>query len=417
MSILARLTRVWLTRQLQPFTFKNEYDEKLDFAGCEGLGLYVHIPFCRQLCSFCPYCREIYDAKACDEYIDHLIREIHMVGSRLKEKKHVTSLYFGGGTPALAADRIGEIIAAIDEHFIITEGIGLELHPDNVSEETLTALRRAGVSKICIGVQSFRDKYLSILGRRDPDPAQLTEALKKVQFETVSMDFIFMLPCQTRDDLKADIDMAFSIGANHVAIYPFIDFAFAGSGIEPMRKQEKRKLLDDITLYCQSKGYVRDSIWTYSNKPGSKYSSMTRDNYLGFGCSAATLLRDQFKINTFSVKEYQKRIRNNTLPTSLTLRFTERQRMIYYLFWYAYSTKVDPREFENFFGVSLKKAYGFELWLAKKLGFVTEEDGILRMTLKGAFYYHHYENYYTLAYIDKMWGIMRHDAFPQKIIM
>ena len=86
MSILARLTRVWLTRQLQPFTFKNEYDEKLDFAGCEGLGLYVHIPFCRQLCSFCPYCREIYDAKACDEYIDHLIREIHMVGSRLKEK-------------------------------------------------------------------------------------------------------------------------------------------------------------------------------------------------------------------------------------------------------------------------------------------------------------------------------------------
>ena len=144
---------------------------------------------------------------------------------------------------------------------------------------------------------------------------------------------------------------------------------------------------------------------------------MTRDNYLGFGCSAATLLRDQFKINTFSVKEYQKRIRNNTLPTSLTLRFTERQRMIYYLFWYAYSTKVDPREFENFFGVSLKKAYGFELWLAKKLGFVTEEDGILRMTLKGAFYYHHYENYYTLAYIDKMWGIMRHDAFPQKIIM
>lgn len=91
----------------------------------------------------------------------------------------MTSLYFGGGTPALAADRIGEIIAAIDEHFIITEGIGLELHPDNVSEETLTALRRAGVSKICIGVQSFRDKYLSILGRRDPDPAQLTEALKK----------------------------------------------------------------------------------------------------------------------------------------------------------------------------------------------------------------------------------------------
>jgi coproporphyrinogen III oxidase-like Fe-S oxidoreductase len=417
MSILARLTRVWLTRQLQPFVFINEYDEELDFAECEGLGLYVHIPFCRQLCSFCPYCRELYDAKVCDEYVDHLIREIHIVGSRLTEKKRVTSLYFGGGTPALAADRVRKIISAIDEYFIITDGIGIELHPDDVREEILTVLRSADISKISIGIQSFRDRHLSILGRKVPDPVQMAETLKKVPFETVSMDFIFALPGQIYEDLKADIDTAFSVGADQVAIYPFIDFTFAGSGIKPMGKREKRKLLDDITLYCKEKGYVRNSIWTFSNKPGPKYSSMTRDNFLGFGCSAATLLRDQFKINTFSVKEYQDRIRNNTLPTSLTLRFTERQRMIYYLFWSAYTTKVDPQKFEDFFGVPLKKAYGFELWAAKKLGFVAEEDGMWHMTLKGAFYYHHYENYYTLAYIDKMWGIMRRSAFPEKITM
>ncbi len=91
--------------------------------------------------------------------------------------------------------------------------------------------------------------------------------------------------------------------------------------------------------------------------------------------------------------------------------------MIYYLFWTAYSTKVNSQEFEDFFGVPLKKIYGFELWIAKKLGFVIEERGIYRMTLKGAFYYHYYENYYTLAYIDKIWGIMRHEAFPKEIIM
>jgi oxygen-independent coproporphyrinogen-3 oxidase len=89
--------------------------------------------------------------------------------------------------------------------------------------------------------------------------------------------------------------------------------------------------------------------------------------------------------------------------------------MIYYLFWTAYSTRVDSRDFEKFFGVPLQKMYGFELWLAKVLGFVEEENGVYEMTLKGAFYYHYYENFYTLAYIDKMWGIMRKEAFPERI--
>jgi oxygen-independent coproporphyrinogen-3 oxidase len=173
--------------------------------------------------------------------------------------------------------------------------------------------------------------------------------------------------------------------------------------------------LDDITDYCLSKGYYRSSIWTFSSEQNAKYSSMTRDNFLGFGCSATTLLKDQFKINTFDVESYCGRISDKKLPTSLTIRFTKRQRMIYWLFWTAYSTKVNPKDFEKFFGVSLKKMYGFELWLAKRLGFIKEQNGIYEMTLKGAFYYHYYENFYTLSYIDKMWGIMRKEAFPKGI--
>ena len=138
---------------------------------------------------------------------------------------------------------------------------------------------------------------------------------------------------------------------------------------------------------------------------------------MGFGCSATTLLEKQFKINTFSVSEYIKRISDETLPTALTIRFSERQRMIYYLFWTAYSTKVDAEKFESFFGASLKKMYGLELFLAKLLGFVKENNGIYTMTLKGAFYYHYYENYYTLSYIDKMWSVMRKQAFPEKITL
>ncbi len=406
---------MWLTRSTKPFIFKNEYDQQLSFSDCDNLGLYVHIPFCKNICNFCPYCKVRYSKVLCDQYIDALLREIHLIGSQYTGKKTTTSLYFGGGTPALAVDRLKEIIEAVQEHFIITEGIGIELHPDNVVPSVLQVLKDAGVTKISIGIQSFQKKFQSVLGRTNVDIEALRKALSEVSFETVSMDFIFALPTQTFDDLKVDIDAAFQNGANHVAIYPFIDFTFTSSTVTTMPKKEKQSLLDAITLYCMDKGYTRSSIWTFSSDKEAKYSSMTRDNFLGFGCSATTLLKDQFKINTFSVEEYCKRIDEEKLPTSLTIRFSLRQRMVYYLFWTAYSTKVDAGDFEKFFGVPLKSMYGFELKIAKRLGFIVEDNGVYRMTLKGAFYYHYYENFYTLAYIDKMWGIMRKEAFPKKI--
>lgn len=422
MSLITTLTRNWLTRSFKPFTFTNEYDKTLDYKDLQNLGLYIHIPFCKSICSFCPYCKEVYSEEKCSRYIDYLINEIHLVGNQGNEnnresarKKEVTSLYFGGGTPALVHDRLGEIIEAVSEHFVITEGIGLELHPDNVTPEILLSLKKAGVTKISIGIQSFQEKYQAILGRKPVDPMSLKKALEEVPFDTVSFDFIFALPGQTYDELKDDIDRAFECGANHIAVYPFIDFSFTGSNIPVMKKNEKRRLLDDITNYCLSRGFSRNSIWTFSKTPEARYSSMTRDNFLGFGCSATTLLKDSFKINTFSVNEYIKRVEDRSLPTALTIHFTLRQRMLYYLFWTAYSTRVDAAQFEKFFELPLKKMYGFEVFIARLSGFIKEKKGIYEMTLKGAFFYHYYENFYTLSYIDKMWNCMRLTAFPEKL--
>ena len=415
MSLWTDLTRTWLTRSVRPFTFTNEYEDRLPWDDCEGLGLYVHIPFCKSLCSFCPYCKTVYDPALCDRYLDALLREIELACAGRAGRKRATSLYFGGGTPALAAGRIGEVVTALERHFEITEGVGAELHPDNVTVPVLETLRAAGVTKLSIGVQSFQERYQRLLGRRTPDPAALRAALSAVPFETVSMDFIFALPGQTFADVRADIETAFRSGANHVAIYPFIDFTFTESRVRAMPKREKRALLDAITAYCARQGYERQSIWTFAREPQARYSSMTRDNFLGFGCSATTLLRSRFKINTFSVEEYCARVDAGKLPTALTLKFTRRQRMVYYLFWTAYSTRVDSRDFERFFGEKLQDVYGAELALAKALGWVTERGGVWELTPRGAFYYHYYENYYTLAYIDRMWGLMRREAFPERL--
>lgn len=415
MNLLTTAARTWLTRTSAPFLFTNDNDAQLDYTHTPGLGLYVHIPFCRSLCNFCPYCKEIYNPATADAYTTALLQEIDMVASGNPAHTTVGSLYFGGGTPALLAPQLGNIISHLQRYFNITDGIGAELHPADVNLPTLQRLKDAGVTRISIGIQSFLPQFAKALGRPAPMPQRLKDALGQVPFQTVSMDFIFALPGQTREDVWQDIELAFSHGANHVAVYPFIDFSFTGSPVHAMEKKAKHRLLDDITDYCTRHGYVRDSIWTFALPGNHRYSSMTRDTFLGFGCSATTLLRDSFKINTFSVPSYIERIRAEQLPTALTCRYTRRQRMVYYLFWRAYSTFIDAADFEHFFGSPLEQEFGFELWLARKLGYITQEPGGYRLTPKGAFYFHHYENFYTLAYIDKMWGILKNTPFPDEI--
>ena len=416
MKTITTLTRMWLTRSTKPFIFQNEYDQKLPYSDCQNLGLYVHIPFCRSICNFCPYCKLCIQQNYVTGISNSLLHEIHLVGSQHIGRKKATSLYiWWRHTGSYSRTDQRNHLMLSKNIFIITEGIGVELHPDNVTPTVLQTLRDAGVTKSALESNPSKINSKIFLGRTTVDAVKLKETLSEVPFETVSMDFIFALPNQTFDDLKSDIDKAFQSGANHIAIYPFIDFAFTSSSVAAMSKKEKQLLLNAVTHYCLDKGYIRTSIWTFSNEKKASYSSMTRDNFLGFGCSAATLLDDQFKINTFSVEAYCERCKENKLPTSLTTRFSLRQRMLYYLFWTAYSTKINPKDFENFFGVSLKSVYGIELNLAKLLGFLTEENGIYTMTLKGAFYYHYYENFYTLSYIEKMWGILREEAFPEKI--
>ena len=417
MGLLTTLASMRLLRSNKRFQFTGRFDNELPYWDIDSLGLYVHIPFCKRLCAFCPYCKQLYSKAVAAEYVTSLLKEIEQVCAKQKGKKEVTSLYFGGGSPALLADELKQITSKLSEYFIITGGIGVELHPDDVKTEILLKLKDAGVTRISIGVQSFDELTLQKLERGLFDYRGLFRAIKEVPFETVAMDFIFALEGQTFESVKSDIEIAFNNGANHIALYPFIDFKLASSGISKMKKGQMRKLLYKISDYCESAGYVRDSIWTFG-KPGvSKYSSMTRDNFLGFGASATTLLEKQFKINTFSLKAYSERVNSGNLPTALTIDFTPRQRMVYWLFWRLYTTKLSTDDFSQAFSVPLEKAYGIEFRLGRLLGWLKKEGRQYRLTKKGIFYYHHFEGYYTLAYIDKMWNLMRNEPFPEKLTL
>lgn len=415
--LLTTALRVMLTRSLKPFVFEGNYDNKLDFENLEDLGLYVHIPFCRSLCSFCPYCKEKYNREKAVAYKAALLKEIDLVCAGLPAKKGATSLYFGGGTPALMIDDLKDIIGRLKQYFNITGGVGVELHPLDITPLNLQKLRSAGVNMVSLGIQSFNGDCLKKIGRNEETFEERIQLASTQGFEVIDVDLIFAIPGQTGEILQRDLETAFSCGATQVSTYPFIDFTFADNRNKPMGERVKKQMLDDLVQFAASKGIERTSVWTFAKPRSSKYSSVTRDAFLGFGVSATTLLKDSFKINTFSIDAYIERINDNCLPTSLTLRFSPRQRAAYYLFWSAYAMEVDPDKFEGMIGKPLLEMYGAELNWAEKMGFIHKRGSIYLLSDRAANIYHHVEQVYTAAYIDKMWNVSRNIAFPDRIIL
>ena len=415
--VLTSMLRVITTRSFRPFVLKGRNENKLKFESLDEIGLYVHIPFCRTLCSFCPYLKEVYDKNKAFYYKEALLKEIDIVCKNLKTRKNASSLYFGGGTPALMIDDLKEIIEKLKNYFVIDGGIGIELHPEDVTESNLKKLKTMGVTMVSLGIQSFDEKCLDKLGRRNDAFAEKLKLAGSFDFDEVDVDLIFAIPGQTEKILLNDIKTAFDSGATQVSTYPFIDFTFADNKYKPMTERAKKKMFNKLSDLCSIMNIERTSVWTFAKKGTKNYSSVSRDYFLGFGVSATTLLKDTFKINTFSMTEYMKRVKYDLLPTSLTLYFTKRQRAVYYLFWSAYSMKIDIEKFEKVIGVPLEKMFKNEFNLAEKFNLVIKNGNFYDLTHKAAYIFHLIEQSYSKEYIEKMWSISRKEAFPDKIVL
>lgn len=413
--MLTKLLSIFTTRSFKPFKFEGRHINNLDYYNLDSLGLYVHIPFCKTICSFCPYSKQVFDKDIASKYKEALLKEIDLVTMNDIKKKTTTSLYFGGGTPSLMIDLLKEIIEKLKSKFAILEGVGVELHPDDITSEILTKLKDAGVTMISLGIQSFNKVALNNIGRIENGFVEKLKLAKSFSFDVIDVDLIFAIPGQTEEMLESDIRTAFTYGATQVSTYPFIDFTYTNNKNKPLSKKVKKKMLKHLEVVSNELGLDRTSVWTFAKNNTNKYSSVTRDNFLGFGTSATTLLKDTFKINTFSVEDYINRVDNNELPTSLTLDFTLRQRAVYYLFWSSYGMDINISNYKNLLGKSLRSTYGFEMLMAKLFGYIKKTKYGYRLTSKGTFIYHDIEQKYTHAYIDKMWNISRVTPFPKEI--
>jgi len=413
--MLTRALRLLLARSWQPFRFTGRRGEPLDL-DVPRLGLYVHVPFCRTICDFCPYSKQPLDRPLLEEYGEALLAEIDLVAGQ-GPPRPATSLYYGGGTPALALAWLPRINAALDRHFHRTGHAGIELHPADVDGPMLRELRSCGFDMVSLGIQSFRADSLQALGRRPLDGVEVLSRAQAAGFTAIDVDLIFCLPGQREADLLDDLETAVRHGATQVSTYPFINFSYTNQRRRAQGRLEKRRMLRALARRADELGFARTSVWTFARRGTPRYSSVTRESFVGFGSSAASLLKNRFKINTFSTKDYIRSVAAGVIPTALVLDFDLRARAAYWLFWSCYGLEIDEAAFRELFGVELHRVFGNELALARRLGILQAVPGGYRLTERGAYWFHLVEQEYTHQYIDKTWRLGMTDPWPATLAL
>ncbi|MFW5743586.1 MAG: coproporphyrinogen-III oxidase family protein [Spirochaetota bacterium] len=400
--MIARAVSTLLKRSLRPFVF-TPTREREEPVALPGLGVYVHIPFCRSICSFCPYYKVRYREELVPAFVDAL--ELEIVRAGVDGRIAASSVYFGGGTPALLVAHLPRIRDAIERGFDVRGPWGIELHPDDVDEATTASLRSTGFDMVSLGMQSFNPANLRALGRAPEDLSPRIDTAVRAGFSVIDVDLIFGIPGQTPAAIAGDVRTALDHGATQVSTYPFIDFSFTPNRVRPVRGRRQRDLLDALLEATAAAGLERTSVWTFARPASGRYSSVTRDAYLGFGPSAASLLSSSFCVNVFSVDEYVRRLANDPVPACFRVDFSRRERALFWLFWRSYNLRLDRRDYESLFDEPMESRFGLELSAARALGILRREGEAYELTPRGARLFHRVEQLYTYQYIDRVWRL------------
>lgn len=185
-------------------------------------GIYIHVPFCKSKCAYCNFFSLASEKKVID-YVDALKREIIARKDYLHDEK-VETIYFGGGTPSLLPIKcVEEILVILHKNFNISSSpeITLEINPDTVEKNQLFQLKKLGVNRMSVGIQSFHDDDLKYLGRRHDSKhaLQIIDDLKSVGFEKLTLDMIYGIPTLTEEKWNKNLDIFFDTEISHLSAY------------------------------------------------------------------------------------------------------------------------------------------------------------------------------------------------------
>lgn len=284
-------------------------------------GIYLHIPFCKQRCTYCDFYKEIAPANI-ERFVTSLMNELCKRKDYLKGER-ISTIYFGGGTPSiLNYSQFDNIFKTIYNNYDVDDKaeITMEANPDDLTETYLYALSPLPFNRLSIGIQSFNDDDLKKINRRH-NAQQAKDAVKnarKAGFNNISIDLIYALPGQNYDDWKKQLEEAMKLDVEHISAYGLT----YEKGTELWRQRNKGMIAvvdDEVTLQMydfmllkmKQNNYEAYEISNFS-KPGfrSQHNSSYWKfiPYLGVGPSAHSFDGDSRQWNIASVKKYLERI-------------------------------------------------------------------------------------------------------------
>lgn len=422
--------RRWLGRMLSQercLALKNEVPSvERRFADLDGLGLYLHIPFCRQICPYCPYNKELYDPEVAARYTNAVVREIDVYAGMV-DRKPVTSFYIGGGTPTtMLYTGLDQILAHVFDAFNMQCDIHMESHPNDLTAENLNVITSMGVKHLSVGVEALQDRHLEALHR----PYTVNQVKAAVQravsngFECVNADAIFALPDQTLSEVEKLGHGLVELGVDQVAAYPLFQFPYTQWGDIAKRNHhrrfsvfEKRRMLSVLERVFHEAGFRRTSVWAFTRRGVPKYCSVTVPLYLGLGASGSSYLKDVFYLNTFSVRAYIEALESGRLPIALSLDLSEDMQMAAWLYWRIYETRFKKSDFQKRFGRTFDEVYGKYTKLLSFVGFMRDYGDEVVCSNQGAYWMHSLEDLFSIDYISKLWGTSAEEPWPDRVVL
>jgi coproporphyrinogen III oxidase-like Fe-S oxidoreductase len=397
-----------------------------EFDNVDALGLYLHIPFCDQICPYCPYNKELYRRDVAERYTDAVKREIDFY-SDIVGKTPITSLYIGGGTPTtMLHSGLADIIGHIRDVCNLQCDIHMESHPNHLSADNLNMIMSMGIQHLSIGVEALLDRHLKTL-RRPYTVDEVREAIGRAisqGFKCVNVDVMFALPGQTYEEIEQTGHALVEMGIDQVAAYPLFRFPYTRMGrigkvnnyglSQVLKRRGMFRILERIFYEA---GYQRTSVWAFTRRGVPRYCSVTVPLYLGLGASGGSYLRGMFYLNTFSVPEYIKALENGRMAIALSVDLSERMQSSGWLYWRIYETRFRKADYQERFGKDLDRVYGGCLKLLALLGFLKDDGEWILLSDKGAFWLHACQDTLSIDYVSKLWGTSKRDPWPEKVIL
>lgn len=272
------------------------------------MSIYIHIPFCNFICNYCDFCKLLYNKKYVDKYLDSLEKEIY---ERYKGEI-IKTIYIGGGTPSsLEYEQLNRLFDII-KIFNIDNGIEftVECNIESLDEDKLKLMKKHGVNRISIGIQSFDDNIINILGRKHTKEDAINKInIVKEYFDNVNIDLIYAV----NDDIniiKNDIHTFLELNIPHISVYSLI--------IEDntiLKINNYKKIDDDIDykMYncieetLEDNNYIHYEISNYAKKGyKSKHNLVYWNNeyYYGFGLGSTSYLNNIRRVNAKNLSKY-----------------------------------------------------------------------------------------------------------------